>query len=387
MTAAKQFLRRAAALAACVVLCILCLPSAARAYGPIDVDKSCSLTISHLRGHEEAYFRLYRVADVSADAQFTAARDFRAYQSRLKGQTASGWRSLARDLGSYVDYENIGWLRRGHLAANGQLAFSGLPAGLYLVVGERYEHEDVYYETEPFLICLPNWEKPSNGAGYWVYDVTVRPKYSMSEDDTVMRRVLKRWDDSGYQNQRPRSITVDLLRDGVVWDTVTLTERNSWRYVWDNLDNRYRWSIRERSYAGYSVSYGFEGVTFIVTNTYTGGNPNDPDDPNPPSRPPRDPNNPRDPGNPTTPGDPTNPPETELDDPDVPLANPPETELDDPDVPLSPPEIELDDPDVPLEDIPHTGQLWWPVPVMAVGGMFLFLVGWLRNRRWEADGE
>ena len=197
-----------------------------------------------------------------------------------------------------------------------------------------------------------------------------------------MRRVLKIWSDSGHRDERPESVTVELLRNGVVWDTVTLSERTSWRYVWENLDNRYTWTVRERSVSNYWPTYSQEGVTFTITNTYNPGEPSSP----PPG------NNP--PGNPPSSPPRLNPPdeETELDDPDVPLAPPPdeETELDDPDVPLAPPpdeEVELDDPDVPLEDLPQTGQLWWPVPMLAAGGMFLFLIGWARNRREEADAD
>ena len=103
MTTAKRFLRRAAAAAVCAVLCVLCLPASVRAYGPIE-DRTCSLTVSHLRDHTEARFRLYRVAEVSADVEFTATQDFREYQSRLNGQTDSGWRSLARQMGADAIY-------------------------------------------------------------------------------------------------------------------------------------------------------------------------------------------------------------------------------------------------------------------------------------------
>ena len=34
----------------------------------------------------------------------------------------------------------------------------------------------------------------------------------------------------------------------------------------------------------------------------------------------------------------------------------------------------------PPPDLPQTGQLWWPVPVLAVSGMILFLIGYIRNR-------
>lgn len=77
---------------------------------------------------------------------------------------------------------------------------------------------------------------------------------------------------------------------------------------------------------------------------------------------------PEDPDDPSDPEDP--------DDPDEP------GEPDDPDDP--------DDPNGPEEpgepDIPQTGQLWWPVPLLACGGMALFLTGWLR-RRGSADSD
>ena len=31
--------------------------------------------------------------------------------------------------------------------------------------------------------------------------------------------------------------------------------------------------------------------------------------------------------------------------------------------------------------LPQTGQLWWPVPLLACGGMLCFLAGWVKNRR------
>lgn len=43
-------------------------------------------------------------------------------------------------------------------------------------------------------------------------------------------------------------------------------------------------------------------------------------------------------------------------------------------------EIELDDPDVPLGDLPQTGQLWWPVPILAIAGLMLMIVGIIRRR-------
>lgn len=41
----------------------------------------------------------------------------------------------------------------------------------------------------------------------------------------------------------------------------------------------------------------------------------------------------------------------------------------------------------PTTDIPSTGQLWWPVPVLAGAGMILFVIGWIYHRKWSHEHE
>ncbi len=40
-------------------------------------------------------------------------------------------------------------------------------------------------------------------------------------------------------------------------------------------------------------------------------------------------------------------------------------------------------PDAPSPDIPQTGQLWWPVPLLAILGTVFFALGWARRRDTE----
>lgn len=39
----------------------------------------------------------------------------------------------------------------------------------------------------------------------------------------------------------------------------------------------------------------------------------------------------------------------------------------------------------PKPSLPQTGQLWWPVPLLALGGMVLFLIGWIQRRKAEME--
>lgn len=94
--------------------------------------------------------------------------------------------------------------------------------------------------------------------------------------------------------------------------------------------------------------------------------PSDPDDPDDPTTPPVDPDDPDDPpippNNPNDPDDPTSPPDA-----------PPESSV--------PP----GDPDDP--GLPQTGQLWWPVPLLATVGVLLLLIGAVLFVRKEEPEE
>ena len=77
--------------------------------------------------------------------------------------------------------------------------------------------------------------------------------------------VHKVWDDNGYPN-RPDSVTVQLLRDGEKHEEIELNKDNQWTYTWDDLDDRYNWSVKEEVPNGYEVSYKTEDTTIFITN-------------------------------------------------------------------------------------------------------------------------
>jgi len=41
----------------------------------------------------------------------------------------------------------------------------------------------------------------------------------------------------------------------------------------------------------------------------------------------------------------------------------------------------------PVPPIPTTGQLWWPVPILAGAGMLLCITGWFIHRKWSQEHE
>lgn len=362
----------------CLAVLLSFLPCSARAYGHINTGRPVSLTLRYQKDQpiSGVRFSLYRVADVSDTAEFELAGDFKDYPVSLDQPDADSWKSLAETLVGYVARDSLKPLDSGATDQAGVLRFptgqqETLMPGLYLVTGERHVYDGHTYTPSPFLICLPNLDTETD---QWVYDETAYPKYTRKfdggggggGDTTITRKVLKVWEHGDNQEQRPEEITVQLLRDGKVYKTAVLNAKNNWRYTWSDLDPDYEWQVVEKDVPdGYTVSVTREGITFVVTNTYQSDEPDEPDNPDNPNNP-DEPDNPDNPDSPDTPDTPVNP-----GNPGTP-GNP-----DQPSRPGRPGQPSL----------PQTGQLWWPVPVLAGSGMLLFTLGWVRAQKRGREDE
>ena len=335
-----------------LALLMILVPMQALAAGTIDTDKEVTLSLSFQDGLTPvvgARFSLYKVAEVDAYGQLTITDDFAGYSVDIHGENDEAWRDLAVTLEGYAAIAELTPAATGATSnkpgEEGMLTFKPregetLTAGLYLVVGESHSQDGYRYEVAPMIVHLPVEDKENNS---WVYSLTAALKFSVypeeEEPQTITRKVLKIWDDAGYEINRPESIDVHLLKDGVVYDTATLNDLNGWSYEWTELDSTAHWNVVEEVPAGYSVVVEQQGITFVVTNGY------DPQMPPPPDVPPEDPEDPVSPGNPDNPVSPENP------------KNP---------------------------VLPQTGQLWWPVPVILADGLLLVVVGMIR-RKGEHD--
>ncbi len=357
----KIELRRVAAFLLCFVLCGACLPGRGLAAALDEVEK-CSLELSYVvdedRAMEGVEFRLYRVAEITDAMTFRLLEEYRKYQV-----TASDWLARAMTLSGYVARDQILPTTAGLTDGEGRVSFSQLEKGLYLIVGDARSLDGYVYTPTPFLLSLPY---TADGRS-WEADVVTYAKYGRrstggggsTDPETVSYRVLKVWEDRGHEEERPERVTVELLRDGQVYDSVELNQGNNWRHDWTGLDAGGNWQVAERETKGYSVSVSQGGITFVITNSYLERGPETPPAENREELPPE---------------------EEDITDWKPPLSGW-EEEL--------PPseEEELEDEEPPLARLPQTGQLWWPVPLLAMGGAALLLLGIARRRRWSGEDE
>lgn len=341
--------RRVAAVICSILMLLMLLPFPALAAGSIDPDKEVKLSLSYQDDTKPvagAQFDIYLIAEVDESGELTPTETFSQFPVDIRGKNDEAWRNLASTLEGYILRDKIAPTDTGKTDKNGKLDYpteqfrqssgGGMKQGLYLVMGHRHLQDGYYYDAASFIVQLPELNAEKN---IWNYEVGTAPKFTRtkkpggggSEGGSVSRKVLKVWSDSGHEIDRPQEVTVQLLQDGDVYDTATLSADNNWRYTWSKLPSGHSWRVTEEVPSGYTVSISSEGTTFVVRNSY----------------------------------DPERPPE-EIEDGGTPLGH---MDFD-----------TIEDMPIPLAVLPQTGTLWWLVPILAAVGTLMIVLGLVRRK-------
>ena len=320
-----------------LLMLVAVLPINGYAIDPIDLEAKTSLTMVFCpddRAAEGSEFQIWRVGEPDRFCNFTKTETFAPYDVAVSDLTAEGWADLAVTLAGYAARDEIAPDATAVVDEDGNAVFSDLPTGLYLVTGDAYRRGRYTYTPSPIMVSLPSRDEQEQ----WHYDVTANAKYTEkhipgSGSSKTDLKVVKVWEDDGKEF-RPTEAVIQLLKDGKVYDTVTLNEDNNWRHTWTDMSKSATWQVVEKTVPeGYEVLVSNDSLySFTVTNS-TGE--------------------------------------------EIPPGPPP---------PLSPPPPEEPPPGNPPPNLPQTGMLWWPVPVLAVSGMVCFLAGWVKKRK-ENDHE
>ena len=166
--------------------------------------------------------------------------------------------SMVDDLVKYVESNDISGISSTS-DADGKVVLSGLSAGVYLVTATSLP--EGFTSFVPFLYFLPHYDTDSSA---WIYDGVAEPKIEYLPPVNVS--VRKIWNDNG--KNRPGSVSIRLINEDGVYDTISLNEENSWKHTWEKLDASKKWSVEETGIpANYTVTYSSEEFDFTVTNT------------------------------------------------------------------------------------------------------------------------
>lgn len=350
-----------------VAVCFSLAAVEVSAYERVDTSRKASLELQYYDSERDLNIsglelRLYKVADMSSAVGFTVTDDFKAasvFQDEdfsLEELDTAAWAALSDTLTAYVTADRaqaeqtIVPAAAGTTGEDGKVSFTELEVGLYLLEGDKVTHGSYSYTPAHYLLTLPTLDSETDT---WEYDAAIANKYTRRskssdggtnnpEKETVSRNVMKVWEDhDNAADTRPASVTVQLLCDSQIYDTVTLNEENNWKHSWVGLDAEATWKLVEVDVPeDYTVLVEQTGNTFVVTNTC-----NDDDIP----------------------------------DDDVPTGGRDSGgggSGDD----------EVLDEDIPLGGLlPQTGVLWWPVQALTAAGIALFALGWVDGRKKRSE--
>ena len=146
---------------------------------------------------------------------------------------------------------------------DGSVKYEDLDLGLYLV--KQTNKVEGFSKIDSFLAMIPKVIDNK-----WVYDVEATPKTDIIR--VINIDVKKVWNTSTSNTNHtiniPKSITVELLLNDEVIDTITLSKENNWKYTWIDLEKSDMYTVREKNVPrGYTVTYQKEDNSFIITNT------------------------------------------------------------------------------------------------------------------------
>ena len=336
----------------------------------IDTSRSGSLTVTHTSVDNELMAgvasHLYLVATIDENGQYTITDDFKAYfddQDFFNNDyDYDDWKSCVAyeetgdtdNLKTYVKSKGIKAVAEGTSNSKGETYYTNLTLGVYYVLSDRLEKDGYTHSFVNFVYPVPILElDKSTGKISVNYNAAASPKKSKVKNTVISHcRIIKRWDDDGYTNRRPSSVTFNIYCDGYFRESVRLSSANNWYYEWQQ-EGVHDYTVEESSAgAGYTSSVAVikrgNDFEFICTNSY---NPPPP----PTENPPEEPGTPDEPGQPAVPGIPS-----------IPEVLGAIREL---------PQV------LGARRLPQTGQLWWPLPILVIAGIFFIIKGIRKNNR------
>lgn len=282
--------RRMGIIAFILCICLYLIPcqvqaaSTSDAKEPISTNENCSLTISYCNGgiaFSELPVKLYKIATVSADYQYTLTSSFEKSNLILNGiQTVGEWNIIRSTLETHILANGVTADFNSITDAEGKASFDALKPGLYLAITERIIQDETTYVFDSALIALPGLGTD----GLWQYQVDITSKSAIippSEDDEEIElKVLKLWKGDNGRSARPTTIEVEIFRNGTSYQTVKLSEDNHWTYTWSVKDDGSDWKVVERNIpTGYTMTIEERETSFVLTNTLERDVPDNPDTP------------------------------------------------------------------------------------------------------------
>ncbi len=207
-------------------------------------------------------WKIYKVGE-RRSGKFTLTDEFANYPVDMSGLSTENIRGTAQALESFIIGDRIKALAENVTDNDGNVVFEGLNKGLYLAVAKKVQKEPITYMATPLLFEIKE-DGSAEEAFPKIYSVIAL------HGQVSSYTVKKVWADNDDSfKARPVNVTVDLFKDGELYDTVVLDEASNWQHRWNTLDLDAEWRVVERSIpVKYAVLVDYNSKQFLIKNSY-----------------------------------------------------------------------------------------------------------------------
>lgn len=243
------------------------------AYTAFAADKN---TVTFKYTLENAKFDVYKVGEIGENG-VDLAEKYAKYRVDLNDTSA------AQTLSEYITRDSLS-PDITMVTDSAFIAKFDAENGVYLILGGSTVYNGTKYTALPVMVSVSGkdievdakYEKKSDSSS----DGDNKDKDSKS--DTTSDTGRTKGGSSASVNRtsvsvsatkvwkggsRPDSVTLQLLKDGKVYEEKVVNSDNNWRCSWEKLDKKSDWSVVEKEVPqGFEVSINRNGSTWVITN-------------------------------------------------------------------------------------------------------------------------
>ncbi len=243
---------------AAVLFCISCLCSAASAEGSVRLTLVCKARNELV---DRMPWSVFRIGSLNG-GKIVLEGEFASYPVDMSDLSAASLADAASTLKEYAFTYKLKPYAKEKTGKDGTVTFDALEDGVYLLAAKNHKSGDKTYLPTPAIIEVNSAQSQ---------ELTIYPKISSIRtlaDEFERFNVRKVWEKYEGMLVKPTEIVVDIYRDYEFYETVTLTADNDWNYSWEELVGS-EWTMIERKIPeNCTVVYRNDGRRYIVVNTY-----------------------------------------------------------------------------------------------------------------------
>ena len=216
----------------------------------------------------DMHWQIYRVG-YRVDDDYVFEGDFEGYRATLGDRTkpmlewdADTVAAAGETLKVKAIVDKIDPRADGYTNSSGAVTFDGLENGLYLVWGDILKVGDTTYIPSAIFFEM----RGDDASVLNAYPKIVLRTLSAESYNYSVRKVWENDEDQPWN--RAVSITVERYRDNKYYDEIELSENNEWTFEWEDSDD-HNWFVNEKVIPeNYTVSYKDNHTQYLIINTY-----------------------------------------------------------------------------------------------------------------------